>query len=132
MSWSIRLNSMLGNLPPNGRFSRQILESALNLPAENGRWKIYLPFRLFETGVKWKILGEMADLRIYILYETQLKNPVTLRTPVRRGSITQQLSLFYRLYNPQNGLYAPTLSTVQFHRIKSCAPCLPDVTSARV
>ena len=63
---------MLGNLPPNGRFSRQILESALNLPAENGRWKIYLPFRLFETGVKWKILGEMADLRIYILYETQL------------------------------------------------------------
>ena len=59
MSWSIRLNSMLGNLPPNGRFSRQILESALNLPAENGRWKIYLPFRLFETGVKWKILGEM-------------------------------------------------------------------------
>ena len=64
---------MLGNLPPNGRFSRQILESALNLPAENGRWKIYLPFRLFETGVKWKILGEMADLRIYILYETQLE-----------------------------------------------------------
>ena len=72
---------MLGNLPPNGRFSRQILESALNLPAENGRWKIYLPFRLFETGVKWKILGEMADLRIYILYETQLQC-TGHRTPV--------------------------------------------------
>ena len=72
---------MLGNLPPNGRFSRQILESALNLPAENGRWKIYLPFRLFETGVKWKILGEMADLRIYIFYETQLNqtDDTTLR-----------------------------------------------------
>ena len=69
---------MLGNLPPNGRFSRQILESALNLPAENGRWKIYLPFRLFETGVKWKILGEMADLRIYILYETQLYGSAVL------------------------------------------------------